>query len=232
MDYFWAALLLGFGSSLHCVAMCGPLAMTCPVLAPRPWPAVLSRGLYHTGRVTMYALLGLFLGQAGHFLRVIGMHKGVALGLGLLLLASAFFRRIGWSLSKDRLWQVFSTLRKPFLPLFRRRNAGALFLLGMLNGLIPCGMVYAAAALSLATGSAAGAVAFMALFGIGTTPLLVLGSAVLSGLAIKFPVFRRLAFSGMVAFAGILLVLRGLNLGVPWLSPSLTSWLSQGPLCR
>ncbi len=214
----WTALLLGLAGSLHCAGMCGPLALALPAGAGGRGQFVAGRLAYHGGRVITYALLGAALGLAGRSLALAGVQRGVSVAAGLLLIAGVWLLpRAGGAGAAVR---GGGGLQRAPGGLLRRPGLPSLGLLGLLNGLLPCGLVYAAGAASLAAGGAGAGALYMAVFGLGTVPMmLALG---LGGRAL--PVTWRLrlttAVPAVVSLVGGLLVLRGLALGIPWLSPA------------
>jgi sulfite exporter TauE/SafE len=103
--------------------------------------------------------------------------------------------------------------------LLQRSSLVALFLLGLVNGLLPCGLVYMALAAAITTGTMVQGVMFMAGFGLGTVPVMLtialLGKQLQGGLRKRLSAFLP-AFSVVIA---VLILLRGLNLGIPYVSP-------------
>ncbi|HOW32340.1 MAG TPA: sulfite exporter TauE/SafE family protein, partial [Bacteroidales bacterium] len=96
----------------------------------------------------------------------------------------------------------------------------SLFLIGLLNGLLPCGLVYIAIAGSIGSGSALMGAIYMALFGLGTMPMLL--AINLSGGFISTSLRKKInkLIPILVIIVGILFILRGLSLGIPYISPS------------
>lgn len=235
----WTAFLLGLAGSLHCAGMCGPLVMALPGLglagagghdATRPrrggW---LGRAVYHAGRIGTYACLGVLFGFIGQsavwagFQRWISLAAGAAILLGLLV-----SRRLPLGLPAVRL---VSKLKPWFGPLLGRSSPGSLFCAGLLNGLLPCGLVYAACAGATAAGSVGEGVLFMAAFGLGTVPLMFslgwLGARFQS--ALRFRLQRWVPAS--LVLVALLLVMRGLTLGIPYLSPGPLEHPGTCPAC-
>lgn len=172
-DLFWwmAALTTGVVGSLHCVGMCGPLAMALPIgRLPRPkrWGAV---GLYHLSRLTAYAGLGLLMGTIGQGLLLAGLQRPVSIGAGLFLLSWTLLDRgklPGLTTGRATRWVV-----QPMARFLREPSLRAFAGLGFLNGLLPCGFVYVALTGAITTGSAATGAVYMGLFGLGTVPALL-----------------------------------------------------------
>jgi hypothetical protein len=217
----WTALVLGLAGSLHCAGMCGPLALALPAGGGGRARFVAGRLAYNGGRLATYAALGAALGLAGRSLALAGVQRGVSVAAGLLLIAGVWLLPHAAGAAGPA-WRVVGWLKRALAGLLRRPGLPALGLLGLLNGLLPCGLVYAAGAASLAAGGAGAGALYMVVFGLGTVPMMLgLG---LGGRA--FPVAWRLrltaAVPAVVGVVGGLLVLRGLALGIPWLSPAAT----------
>lgn len=218
MDY-WTAFVLGLAGSLHCAAMCGPLALALPTAARNGLNLVVGRCAYAVGRITTYCALGLVFGLAGRTLALAGIQRWVSIALGLTLLTGLFASR------RLALWRpvtrLVEELKRVMARLLRRRSLAALALLGLLNGLLPCGLVYVACAGATATGGVASGAAYMAAFGLGTAPLMLAIS--FSGRLLPLPVRLRLraAIPVSVFLLGVLLILRGMSLGIPYVSPSI-----------
>jgi len=218
MDY-WTAFILGLAGSLHCAAMCGPLALALPTAGRSGLNLVAGRLVYTIGRIFTYCALGLVFGVAGHTLALVGIQRWVSIALGLALLAGLFASR------RLALWrpvtQMVEQLKRLMAGLLRRRSFAALALLGLLNGLLPCGLVYVACAGATATGGVSSGMVYMAAFGLGTVPLML--AIGLSGRLLPLPIRLRLrsAIPVSVFLLAMLLILRGMALGIPYVSPDL-----------
>jgi sulfite exporter TauE/SafE len=218
MDY-WTAFILGLAGSLHCAAMCGPLALALPTAGRSSLGLFAGRCAYTLGRITTYCALGLVFGLAGRTLAMAGIQRWVSIALGLTLLAGLLASR------RLALWQpvtrLVEQLKHPMAGLLRRRSLAALAMLGLLNGLLPCGLVYVACAGATATGGVLSGVQYMAAFGLGTAPLMLAIS--LSGKLVPLPLRLRLraAIPASVFLLAMLLILRGMALGIPYVSPDL-----------
>jgi sulfite exporter TauE/SafE len=216
----WTAFLLGLIGSLHCAGMCGPLALALPVNRPVFLPFLAGRLLYNAGRIVTYAALGALFGLLGQSLFLIGFQRWVSLAAGLAILLSLivapglFFRA--------QPLKFVNWIKTPFLKLMRHRGASALFGLGLLNGLLPCGLVYTACAAAISADSFRHSVEYMTAFGFGTIPLMLAITLLGQRLQfiLRFKLQRLIPVS--LALIGALLVLRGLALGIPHLSPILS----------
>jgi len=217
----WTAFLLGLVGSLHCAGMCGPLALALPVAGNSRGAFVLGRLAYNAGRVVTYACLGAIFGLVGQTAALAGLQRWLSLTAGILILIGLFASaRLGLAAPITR---SVAALKSGLGALLRRRSLGALLLLGLLNGLLPCGLVYVACAGAAATGAIHRAIENMVAFGLGTVPLML--GMTLAGQAIRGAV--RLKFQKLIPAAvgvvAVLLILRGLALGIPYLSPDLSA---------
>jgi len=223
-----APFILGLAGSLHCALMCGPLLLALPASGPSPAARALGRTVYHGGRIGVYGLLGVLFGLAGSALALAGLQRWVSLGAGAAVL-------IGLLLSKrfalgSPVTHMVAWIKSIFGRLLKWRGLSASFLLGALNGLLPCGLVYVACAGAAATGSAGGGLLYMAVFGLGTIPTLLAVS--LAGHMVRWPRLRWRGVTPLLAvLAGVLLILRGMSLGIPYLSPDLSGGQVRCPAC-
>ena len=220
MDYGFA-IALGVLGSLHCAAMCGPLQLALPMPPGGPGRIIAGRIVYQLSRVATYCVLGVVAGFVGRSLFVAGLQRWLSIALGVaILMGFLISKRVSVSAPVVRL---VIRLKAAMSAQLQRRSFCALSLLGLLNGLLPCGLVYVALAGAVAQGSLLHAVCYMAAFGLGTSPMLLAIS--LSGK--MFPVsvrtqFRRAIPVGVFLLAG-LLILRGMSLGIPYVSPDLAA---------
>lgn len=219
-----SGLLLGLISSLHCVGMCGPLVMSLPFLGRDTSPA-LNLVIYNTGRITTYVLLGILFAFLGKQFYLAGFQKGLTILLGSLLLLFALIQF--FPISKRKQILGFSWINKAIIHLSKKKSLGSLWLMGMFNGALPCGMVYLAIAASLAFQPIIHNAAYMLFFGIGTLPLL-LGTGFLGwkiNLSTRQKILKVIPIYSLIL--GVILILRGMELGIPFLSPILPQKLNE-----
>ena len=218
---FYAAFILGLVGSLHCAGMCGPLAMALPATRGSAISFSLGRTAYNLGRIATYCLLGVISGAVGTSLAFVGFQRWLSMALGLLLLCGLIFSR------KLALWRpvtvLVSHLKTKMSSALRHRSFASMTLLGLLNGLLPCGLVYVACLGATATSDIVAGAGYMATFGLGTLPMM-LGLS-LSGKLVPVPlrVKWRRAIPLSVVLLASLLILRGLSLGIPYVSPDLST---------
>jgi uncharacterized protein len=220
MDY-WTALVLGLAGSLHCAGMCGPLALALPTPATGAISFFAGRTAYNFGRIATYALLGVLFGTLGKTLFLAGLQRWSSIALGLALLAG-FFSSNRLAAAKP-ISALVSRLRTGMSQFLRQRSFVSLAALGMLNGLLPCGLVYVAAAGATATGSLCGGALYMLVFGLGTLPLMMAISLSGNLISRSFRIKLSRVMPASVLLLATLLIFRGLGLGIPYLSPNLAA---------
>jgi sulfite exporter TauE/SafE len=219
MELIWTAFLLGLVGSLHCAVMCGPLVLAVSRTRLSSLPATASQLVYHAGRIATYCTLGALFGAVGKTFALAGFQRGLSIFAGAAIL-------IGLMLSsratlKTPVANLVLKLKTAFARLLQKRTASSQFALGAINGLLPCGLVYIAAASAATTLTPELGAMHMAAFGLGTLPML-LGISVLGG-KLCFPnTHTQNLIRASVAVMGILLVLRGMALGIPFLSPAMS----------
>jgi uncharacterized protein len=223
MEIVIAALTLGLLGSLHCIGMCGPIALALPVVSNSRSSRVTGVFIYNIGRVFTYSLLGFAFGLLGKTFIIAGYQQALSIVLGILILV-ILISPGGYAHNSKFTSIVFKPvvkLKSALGKLFTQKSYGSLFSIGILNGLLPCGLVYTAIAGAIAVAEPMKAGLFMALFGLGTVPAML--SLSLAGQKISMGVrnkFRRVSVVFVSAMA-VLLILRGLNLGIPFVSPQL-----------
>lgn len=217
-----AAFIMGAIGSMHCIGMCGPIALALPVVANTYSSRFISTLLYNVGRMITYALMGAIFGTIGMSFRLFGFQQLLSIILGVLIIFFIFFPKNQFA-SQNFITTAFRKLRFSLGNLFNKKNYHSVFSIGLLNGLLPCGLVYIAIAGATETASAFKSSLFMAAFGLGTLPLMwsmsffgsFINTRIRTGIKKLYPVF-------MFAVA-VLLILRGLDLKIPYLSPTLNN---------
>jgi sulfite exporter TauE/SafE len=216
----WTALSMGFLGSLHCAGMCGPIMLILPFQFLSSWKKVLAIALYHFGRISVYAAMGLLL----HSFKSIfhpQWQQYISIALGSILLVGGIltFFPAGTKLLQFP-WLGF--VKRQSMKVIGRPEPGSLFMAGLLNGLLPCGLVYMALSLAATATSTASAVLSMYVFGMGTMPML-LAITLLKGRIRFFQASSIRKFvPAMMLVLGCLFLLRGMNLGISYLSPAIT----------
>lgn len=222
---FSTAFMLGLFGSLHCLGMCGPLAMALPGAGERGVKYLVGRVLYNLGRVLTYGVMGILFGLLGQTMALAGLQRWLSIIAGLLLVAAVFLGRKR-ALSAKLMAPLAGLLRRLKATLGRllgRHSLGTMLGIGLLNGLLPCGLVYMALAGAAATGRAVDGGLFMVWFGLGTFPLM-LATSLFGHLAFaRWRTQLQRAIPLVLLVLGFLFIMRGLSLGIPYISPDLSS---------
>lgn len=222
-----SAFLTGLFGSFHCAGMCGPIALATPVVGRTPLEKAYGKLLYNAGRIVTYALLGMILGMFGTGLKLAGWQQSISIVAGVLIIIGVVFKsnRLSGIVGNPFGWFKGSSR------LFQSRTYTSLFIIGLINGLLPCGFVYIGLIGAVATQSVGGGMLFMTLFGLGTLPMMFgvsmvgqfLSQAVRSGINKVTPY--------LAICIACLFILRGLNLGIPYVSPELNGEQTQVKEC-
>ena len=216
-----SALVLGLAGSLHCAGMCGPIAIALPLQGNTVGKKIYGGVLYNLGRTLTYGIMGAVFGLVGQSLSMVGFQQKVSLIMGILMIVAVLFPRLFKNqYSQEKSWfSIIEKLKKKIGQMFSIRTFSSLFFIGMLNGLLPCGLVYIAIAGAIGTGDVILGSAYMILFGLGTIPMLLGITLVgnLMSLAVRNRMNKLIPI--LVVLVGVFFVLRGLGLGIPFLSP-------------
>lgn len=219
MNLMPLAFLMGFLGSVHCAVMCGPIVLGLPIDKKSNLHNILQFFLYQLGRIAVYALLGLLVGLVGNTFSVFAKQETLSLIIGMLLLLFTAAQLSGRYVNSFQKLQnkMVIPIGKLMGKVFQLPMWG--FFAGMLNGLIPCGMVYLALATALNSATSQSGASFMLLFGLGTTPLMLFIS--LGGVYLKkyFKFNSQKLIPWFALFIGALFILRSTNLNIPFLSP-------------
>ena len=217
-----AAFTMGIIGSFHCVGMCGPLALALPLSDQSLHSKFIGALLYNSGRIVTYSLFGLVAGLLGKSFAMIGFQQGLSIALGAAIILLVIIPKIfsGKFKQVNFAGNFFQQLRHTFGQLFFRKNQSTLFAIGFLNGLLPCGLVYLAIAAAASAGDIYSSILFMAAFGLGTLP--VMWSIAFWGNFIGINIRQKIraAYPYMMLLMACLLIIRGMGLGIPYLSPT------------
>lgn len=217
---FLTGLTIGIIGSFHCIGMCGPLALSLPVgKSQNVFRQIASIMAYNIGRVTTYFGLGLLFGAIGKSFALVGYQQALSIATGVILLVLLLFGNKMQAkipvVNRFHNWvkkTLFTLLKKP-------QNIPVFFLTGVINGLLPCGLVYLAIASAVTTGTALHGGLVMAAFGLGTIPLMAVLMVAGTFISVTFRSKIRRLIPYFVGVVACVLILRGLNLGIPYVSP-------------
>lgn len=231
----YSAFILGIIGSFHCVGMCGPIAFMLPVSRDNQVKKFFQIFLYHFGRLLAYSIIGLAFGLIGRSLNLFGFQQYLSIAIGAIMIIVTMIpsiqsRKFNFS---QPLYRLIGRVKSSLGTALKKKTPDTFFTIGFLNGFLPCGLVYMAVFGSIAAGSLLLGSLYMLLFGMGTIPLMttaVYFSGLLSGAMRKkvqklIPVF--------VILIGLLFIIRGLGLGIPYLSPGeITPQVSAAASCH
>lgn len=218
--FFLSAFMMGLLGSMHCLGMCGPIVLVIHGKTP-----FLGRLTYHVGRIAIYASIGLIAGAMGGAIHLAASQEAISIVAGILMLLmliapSATLNRLPILRS---IGKVYGRLQEYARPLWKEQSFRNNFALGMLNGILPCGFLYAALVGALSAGSPLGGTLWMTLFGIGTAPSLILAGSAVSLLNKHAQQSIRKVLPYGTAIIALLFIVRGMSLGIPFISPILPS---------
>jgi sulfite exporter TauE/SafE len=220
-----AAFMIGLLGSLHCLGMCGPIALALPVRTTNRLIKLYKYLVYNFGRILTYASLGLIIGFVGRGFAIAGLQEIISISTGVLIIASVaiIHNPLNSKFLNRYTATIKASLKSAFQIYFKRTGIFSLFILGVLNGLLPCGMVYMAMLGALATGSSIAGAGFMAAFGLGTVPMMLSVSLMGNIISERVKSIFLRATPILACMIGVLLIVRGLSLNIPYISP--------GPSC-
>jgi sulfite exporter TauE/SafE len=227
-----SAVILGLMGSLHCVGMCGPIAFMLPVDQTNNYKKFGQIFIYHFGRLMAYGIIGLVFGFLGKGLSIFGAQQKLSIAIGIImilvvLIPYKIFNK--YNLSKP-IYKVISKVKNQLGKELKKKSSDTFLTIGFLNGFLPCGLVYMALFGAIAMGNALQGSLYMMLFGLGTVPLMTTAiyfSGLLKG-GIRQKVQRVIPV--FVVVIGLLFILRGLGLGIPYVSPAPVTQLASSAI--
>jgi sulfite exporter TauE/SafE len=225
----YTAFFLGLISSFHCIGMCGPIAMMLPVERSNQAKKTFQIITYHIGRLSAYAAIGLVFGLVGKGLFLAGIQQKLSIFIGIamiivILVPEKVFAKYNFS---KPVFKLISKIKATLGSQFKNKSYKSLLTIGILNGFLPCGMVYVALFGAIATQSSTLGVLYMVLFGLGTVPMM--SSVVYLNSFLTIPTRNKIQkiIPYITVIIGILFIFRGLGLGIPYVSPANTSLFVQ-----
>jgi len=224
MELIIAALIMGFAGSFHCVGMCGPIAFALPLNRASNLTKVVGILFYNFGRISTYVILGSLLGVFGKGLKLAGILQYVSITIGILIIVSVVLPSLLKKISFTSVFYLkFNNWVKNKLGKFLvKKSNTSLLILGLLNGLLPCGLVWIAMVSSITYGGVGSGALFMLLFGLGTFPMMFALPYFSSSISNALRTKMTKAIPYVLVLFGILFILRGLNLDIPYISPPLS----------
>jgi len=210
-----SSFTLGIGGSLHCLGMCGPLALSVPFTKDnsKKWPRII---IFYLAKSFAYGMLGALSGLFGKGLILMNWQQGLSIVAGIMIILMVCLPILKAGAGSFLFRRQFGILYNRLQHHARLSDYG---MLGFLNGLLPCGLVYTALTAATLSGGWSSGFLAMVLFGLGTAPALVLLIVFRSKLSLQLRKQLKPVSLALSVFIGLLLIARGLSLGIPYVSP-------------
>ncbi|RLD28330.1 MAG: sulfite exporter TauE/SafE family protein [Bacteroidetes bacterium] len=217
-----SAFVLGLLGSFHCVGMCGPIAFMLPVDRTNSVKKITQITIYHIGRLISYGSIGLVFGLVGKSLYIFGFQQQLSIVIGVLMIIAVLIPHktfSNYNFSKP-VFKIISKLKSTLGKSLKKKTPDTFLTIGFLNGFLPCGLVYMALLAAIATGNTLQGSLYMLIFGLGTIPLMT--TAIYFSSFLKGSVRQKIqkVIPVFVILIGLLFILRGLGLGIPYISPA------------
>ncbi len=231
----YSAFIFGLISSLHCIGMCGPIALMIPVDRTNPTKKAIQIITYHLGRLSAYACIGFIFGLVGKGFFLAGIQQRLSIFIGVAMIITMLTpERVlaNYNFSKP-VYRLISKIKSSLGKQFKNKSYKSLFTIGLLNGFLPCGMVYVALFGAIAMQNVPFGILYMLLFGIGTIPMMSSVTYLNSIMTVSFrnKIQKLIPYVGVVI--GVLFILRGLGLGIPYVSPAnMSLFVQETPNCH
>ncbi|MDG1729206.1 MAG: sulfite exporter TauE/SafE family protein [Algibacter sp.] len=231
----FSAFILGLLGSFHCVGMCGPIAFMLPVDQSNQVKKISQIAIYHFGRLLAYSIIGLVFGLIGKSLNIFGYQQQLSIIIGILMILVVVipqktFNKYNFS---KPIYKLISKVKSALGSALKKKTMDTFLTIGFLNGFLPCGLVYMALFAAIASGNALNGSLYMAVFGLGTIPLMT--TAIYFSQFLKGTARQRIqkAIPVFVVLIGALFIIRGMGLGIPYLSPTpISDLVSNGLDCH
>jgi len=223
MELFITAFSIGLLGSFHCIGMCGPIAFALPSKSRAFFHRIISGSVYNTGRISTYILLGILFGAVGQGISTASTQQSISIALGIIFILSvivpkALLNKIN---PTNNIGYFINFIKTSLGKLFHSSSIPNLLLIGLLNGLLPCGLVYAGIGGAIATGNIVKGASFMFSFGLGTLPMMFTAVVLSNFITVNFRNKVKKLVPVFILLLGILFIIRGLNLNIPYLSPKI-----------
>ena len=218
---FLSAIIFGLLGSFHCVGMCGPIAFMLPINRKNRTKGFFQILSYHFGRLFTYSLIGLLFGFLGKSFFLFGFQQQISIIAGILMILFILFPKIFKRINvSSKVSKIIFNVKNALGKELKKKGNDTFFTIGFLNGFLPCGLVYMALFGALATTNPLSGSLYMLLFGVGTIPLITAVVYLVNFTKGNFRKHIQKAIPVIVVFIGALFILRGLGLGIPYISPS------------
>lgn len=232
---FYTAFVLGFLSSLHCIGMCGPIALMLPLDQNNRAKKINQIILYNLGRLVSYGVIGFFFGLLGRGFYMAGLQQKLSIFIGIVMILVYLIseKKISKYGFYTPVLRFISKVKSAMGKQFSKKSYPSIFFIGFLNGFLPCAMVYVALFGAIAMQNELLGAFYMMIFGLGTIPLMssIVYIHSFLTLSVRNKIQKIIPF--FVVILGILFILRGLGLGIPYVSPSdMNLFVQSTPNCK
>ncbi|MGZ0017772.1 sulfite exporter TauE/SafE family protein [Yeosuana sp. AK3] len=228
----FSALILGLLGSFHCVGMCGPIAFMLPIDRSNTYKKVTQISLYHIGRLLSYSIIGLIFGLIGKGLNLFGFQQqlSIIIGITMIVIVLIPYKTFNKYNASKPIYKIVSKVKTALGSALKKKTSDTFLTIGFLNGFLPCGLVYMAVFGAIAGGNAVEGSLYMVFFGLGTIPLMT--TAIYFSNFLKGTMRQKIqkAIPVFVFLIGALFILRGLGLGIPYISPAPISEMVTGAM--
>lgn len=216
-----SAFILGLLGSFHCIGMCGPIVFMLPVERSNTIKKFFQIFLYHFGRLLAYSCIGLFFGTLGKSLYLFGLQQKLSILIGIImilivLIPKQIFNKYNFS---KPIYIIISKVKNMLGKELKKKSPDTFLTIGFLNGFLPCGLVYMAVFGAVASGDILEGSLYMLFFGLGTIPLMTFAAYIGNFLTGKTRQYIQKMIPVFIIIIGLLFILRGLGLGIPYISP-------------
>ncbi len=231
---FYTALIFGLLGSFHCMGMCGPIAFLLPVDRSNIFKKSFQIFMYHSGRLFSYAIIGAIFGLLGKSISLFGLQQKLSIIIGIIMLSLIFIPagKKGLDRLLNPAFSGISNIKNQIGAELKKKRPDTFFSIGFLNGLLPCGLVYMAVLGATAVQGVLEGAMYMAIFGLGTIPLMT--AVVWAGnfISVKMRNGMKKIIPVMIAVMGLLFIIRGMGLGIPYMSPKQVSKVEASIECH
>ena len=215
------AFILGLLGSFHCIGMCGPIAFMLPVHRSNATQKLFQISLYHLGRLLAYGMIGFFFGLVGRSLHIFDIQQGISIAMGILMIAVVALpinpsRKYAFAAP---IYKIIGKVKSGLGKVLQKKTPDTFLTIGFLNGFLPCGLVYMAIFGAIASTHVFESSLYMLMFGLGTVPLMTITVYAGNFTSEKLNRYIQKAIPIVIVTIGVLFILRGMGLGIPYLSP-------------
>lgn len=216
-------LILGLASNVHCLGMCGPIALVLPLNRSNNWTILGGTLQYNLGRTLMYGLLGVVFGLLGVTIQIFGILQWMSIVAGIALVVFAWRKQLKvWFPHVSNPFGIQKGIQRLMGKSMKSKSRFKLIAFGAVNGLLPCGMVYVALLNALLAENLMSSSLAMIAFGVGTLPIMIFVPFMSNKIGTETRKKLNRSIPYVLTVVGLMIALRGMNLGIPYVSPRIS----------